>query len=159
MGICSWLACFIYLFRLESALIAGQSYESPDVEEENAFVAHNRRALEALKESYDYFMNPPTKTLLPPLPPQFARDYTLCIELTDALTHLVWDKDIGWRVAIRPGAKQMLYTLHQYFELVLFTNTPHHLATPVIDALDNYGLFFYRLFREHHRLDKGLQYI
>ncbi|KAJ3306277.1 mitochondrial inner membrane protein required for protein import [Kappamyces sp. JEL0829] len=139
------LASYIYL---------GQTYESPDVEGENWFEAHNRRSWESIKDSYDYFMNPPTKSLLPPLPPQLAREHTLCFELTDALTHLVWDKDVGWRVAIRPGAKQLLYTLHQYFEIVLFTNTPSHLASPVMDALDNYGLVHYRLFREHHRLDK-----
>jgi mitochondrial import inner membrane translocase subunit TIM50 len=140
------LASYIYL---------GQTHESEDVEGENAFQAHNRRSFESLKDSYEYFFYPPTKKLLPPLPPQLHRDHTLCIELTDALTHLVWDRDLGWRVAIRPHAKQFLYILHQYFELVVFTNTPSHLAQPVIEALDNFGLFHYRLYREHHRLDKG----
>ena len=135
----------------------GQLHESTTdpIPNESWFDEQNRKCKEAIIESYEYFMNPPTKKLLPPLPPQLHRDYTLCIELTDALTHLVWDIDVGWRVALRPGVKRFLYTLHQYFELVVFTNTPSHLASPVIDAVDNYGLFHYRLYREHHRLDKG----
>jgi len=139
---------------LASYAYLGQAHDSPDIEGENALQAHNRRSYEAVKKSYEFFMHPPTKKLLPPLPPQLHREHTLCIELTDALTHLVWDRDLGWRVAIRPGARQLLYTLHQYFELVVFTNTPSHLAQPVIEALDNFGLFHYRLYREHHRLDK-----
>ena len=149
----------IGLGLLASYIYLGQTHESDDVEGENAFQAHNRRSFEALKDSYEYFFYPPTKKLLPPLPPQLHRDHTLCIELTDALTHLVWDRDLGWRVAIRPHAKQLLYILHQYFELVVFTNTPSHLAQPVIEALDNFGLFHYRLYREHHRLDKGTIFI
>ncbi|KAJ3260463.1 mitochondrial inner membrane protein required for protein import [Boothiomyces macroporosus] len=137
---------------ISSYLYLGFTHESEDVEGENFFQAHNRRAMEAIKESYDYFMNPPKKKLLPPLPPQLARDYTVCLELTDALTHLVWDRDLGWRIAIRPGAKQLLFRLSQFFEVVVYTNTPHHLGTPVVDAIDNFGMVHYRLFREHHRL-------
>ncbi|KAJ3274569.1 mitochondrial inner membrane protein required for protein import [Terramyces sp. JEL0728] len=137
---------------LSSYLYLGFAHESEDVEGENFFQAHNRRAMESIKESYDYFMNPPKKKLLPPLPPQLARDYTICVELTDALTHLAWDRDLGWRIAIRPGAKQLLFMLTQFFEVVVYTNTPHHLGTPVVDAIDNFGMVHYRLFREHHRL-------
>lgn len=144
----------IGLGLLSSYLYLGQSHESDDIEGENEFQAHNRRSLEAIVSSYEYFVNPPTKTLLPPLPAQMARPYTVCIELSDALTHVVWDKEVGWRVAIRPGARQLLYTLHQYFEVVIFTSTPSHLAQPVIDALDNFGMVHYRLYREHTRLEK-----
>lgn len=59
---------------------------------------------------------------------------------------------MGWRIAIRPGAKQLLFRLSQFFEVVVYTNTPHHLGTPVVDAIDNFGMVHYRLFREHHRL-------
>jgi import inner membrane translocase subunit TIM50 len=69
-------------------------------------------------------MNPPKKALLPPLPKREHRDFTICIELGDVLTHLDWDVDLGWRVAIRPGLKEFLYNLRQYFEVVIFTDTP-----------------------------------
>ncbi|KAI8893306.1 HAD-like domain-containing protein [Globomyces pollinis-pini] len=143
---------FIFLGVLSSYLYAGFTYDSPNLEGENAFVAHNRRVMESIKDSYDYLTNPPTKSLLPPLPPQLRRDYTLCLELTDALTHLVWEKDLGWRVAIRPEAKKMLLALHSFYELVIFTNTPSHFAKPVIAALDPFSAVTFKLFREHHRL-------
>jgi import inner membrane translocase subunit TIM50 len=88
------------------------------------FNAHNRRCLEALTGSYDYFMNPPKKALLPPLPKHERKDFTVCIELSEALTYLVWDTELGWRVAIRPGVKEFLFTLRQMFEVVLYTDTP-----------------------------------
>lgn len=113
----------ILLGVLASYIALGQLHESqtdPSLipENEDLFSRHNRLCKEALVESYEYFMNPPTKKLLPPLPPQMARDHTLCIELTDSLTHLVWDVDVGWRVALRPGVKKLLYTLHQVFILI-----------------------------------------
>ena len=113
----------ILLGVLASYIALGQLHESqtdPSLipENEDLFSRHNRLCKEALVESYEYFMNPPTKKLLPPLPPQMARDHTLCIELTDSLTHLVWDVDVGWRVALRPGVKKLLYTLHQVFILM-----------------------------------------
>ena len=52
---------------------------------------HNRRAWESIVESYEYFMHPPKKALLPPLPKALHRDFTLCVELSDVLTHLVWE--------------------------------------------------------------------
>ncbi|KAJ3000678.1 Mitochondrial import inner membrane translocase subunit TIM50 [Globomyces sp. JEL0801] len=152
---------FIFLGVLSSYLYAGSflladslgfTYDSPNLEGENAFFAHNRRVMESIKDSYDYLTNPPTKSLLPPLPPQLRRDYTLCLELTDALTHLVWEKDLGWRVAIRPEAKKMLLALHSFYELVIFTNTPSHFAKPVIAALDPFSAVTFKLYREHHRL-------
>ena len=37
-------------------------------------------------------MNPPTEKLLPDaLPVPYQRPFTLCVELNDALVHLVWD--------------------------------------------------------------------
>lgn len=122
-------------------------------ENESMFQGHNRRALESLKESYDYFMNPPVKQLLPKLPKAYAREYTICIELSDALTHLIWDRDLGWRVALRPGVKEFLYMLNKFAEVVIYTDTAGYLAEPVIQTFDQVGLTHYRLYREHHRLE------
>lgn len=70
-------------------------------------------------------MNPPSKKLLPdPLPGGYARPYTLLIELSDTLVHMVWEKHDGWKAAIRPGAKQLLANLSRYYEIVFFTSQP-----------------------------------
>ena len=58
---------------------------------QNIFMQHNQRAFDSIKESYEYFMHPPKKALLPPLPKSLHRDFTLCVELSDVLTHLVWE--------------------------------------------------------------------
>ena len=60
----------------------------------NILVNHNKRAWESIVESYEYFMHPPKKALLPPLPKSLHRDFTLCVELSDVLTHLVWEVPI-----------------------------------------------------------------
>lgn len=120
----AFLAFSIGLGFLSSYLYLG--YGDDYLENESTLAAINRRAKQSLVDSYEYFMYPPKKALLPPLPRHMHKDYTLCLELTDALTHCVWDLDLGWRVAIRPGAKQFLYGLHQFYEVVLFTDTPAH---------------------------------
>jgi import inner membrane translocase subunit TIM50 len=63
-----------------------------------------------------------------PLPAPYNRPFTLVVEMNDALSHLVWDKDKGWRVATRPGLKQFLSYLSRYYEIVIFTKTPAHVS-------------------------------
>jgi hypothetical protein len=134
----------------------GYDYNNDTAPTENILQAYNRRCLSYMHSSLESiinYVNPPPKKLLPQLPPQLKKDYTVCLELSDTLTHLVWDKDLGWRVAIRPGARELLFMLNNFFEVVIFTNTPSHLASPVIDSLDQLQLVIYRLYREHHRLE------
>ena len=86
--------------------------------------------------------------LLPDLlPDPYQRPYTLVLELNDALVHLVWDKETGWRgifsfhgynniiinlslylVATRPGVKQFLSYLSRYYELVIFTSSQNYVS-------------------------------
>lgn len=110
-----------------------------------------------------YWMNPPSKKLLPdPLPAGYQRPYTLLIELSDTLCHMVWDKEDGWKAAIRPGisllilgAKQLLANLNRYYEVVIFTSAPGHLGEPVAACIDPYQYATYRLYREHTKLENG----
>jgi hypothetical protein len=68
-----------------------QGWGDDKLENESAFAAHNRRAWDSVRESYEYFMYPPKKSLLPPLPKHMHKDLTICVELTDTLTHMVWE--------------------------------------------------------------------
>jgi import inner membrane translocase subunit TIM50 len=68
---------------------------------------------------------------------------------------LEWDKSIGWRLAVRPGAKEFLSYLSRYYEIVVFANTPSHQAHPVLDTFDPYNFAMYRLYRESTRFTKG----
>ncbi|KAJ3030574.1 mitochondrial inner membrane protein required for protein import [Rhizophlyctis rosea] len=94
---------------------------------------------------------PTTDKLLPdPLPAQYQRPITLCIELTDSLIHMEWDKSIGWRVALRPGVKQFLSNLSRSYEVVVYTTQPGYLADPVMATLDPHFFYaMYRLYRDH----------
>jgi import inner membrane translocase subunit TIM50 len=45
--------------------------------------------------------------------------------------------------------------LNKFFEVVIYTDYPGNLAEPVLAAVDQIGLVHYRLYREHHRLEKS----
>ncbi|KAI9096974.1 HAD-like domain-containing protein [Phlyctochytrium arcticum] len=125
--------------------------------DQNAFLAHNSRFWANLKKAKTDINKPVLEKLLPdPLPVPYQRPLTLCVELTDSLVHLEWDKSIGWRVATRPGVKQFLANLSRYYEVVIFTSSPAWLAQPVCQALDPHFFYaMYRLFREHTQLVDG----
>ncbi|KAI8923739.1 HAD-like domain-containing protein [Entophlyctis helioformis] len=125
-------------------------------DDESYLTGHNRRVAAYWTDTYEYWINPPSKKLLPdPLPAPYHRPYTILIELTDAMTHLVWDREVGWRAAVRPGVKHFLANIGRHFEIVMFTTSPHHLADPIVNALDPYGYIMYRLYREHTKLVDG----
>jgi len=50
-------------------------------------------------------------------------------------------------VLVRPGAKEILEELAEYYELVIFTASLDKYANPLLDKLDPYGHIDYRLYR------------
>ncbi|KAJ3417337.1 mitochondrial inner membrane protein required for protein import [Chytridiales sp. JEL 0842] len=124
---------------------------------DQSFAAHNKRVWENITKSYKSSVEEPaSEKLLPdPLPQPYQRPYTLCVELNDALVHLVWDVNHGWRVATRPGVKQFLAYLSRYFEIVLYTSSQNYVAQPVVDTLDPYAYIMYKLYRDATRLVDG----
>jgi mitochondrial import inner membrane translocase subunit TIM50 len=68
---------------------------------------------------------------------------------------MVWEKDDGWKAAIRPGAKQLLANLSRYYELVIFTSAPGYLGEPVAAVIDPYQYATYRLYRDHTKIEDG----
>jgi import inner membrane translocase subunit TIM50 len=67
-------------------------------------------------------------------------------------------------VALRPGAKDLIAHLSQFYELIIYTTQQGYvnffifilkLAEPVVAALDPYSFCDYRLYRDHTRLIKG----
>ncbi|KAI8801799.1 HAD-like domain-containing protein [Cladochytrium replicatum] len=159
-------------FRTTSGVIgilglAGWLYLGlPDEEEkkENAqkgfvqqLVSINSRAWGRVRGLYGSVQAPTDTKILPdPLPGGYQRPLTLFVELNDTLGHLAWDKNVGWRVATRPGVKQFLSYLSRYYEIVIFTTQPGMLAAPVVDAIDPLRWSMYQLYREHTRYVKGL---
>lgn len=85
--------------------------------------------------------------LPPPLGAQYQRPYTLVIELDDLLVHSEWSvsgfsgllleayleqsfsqREGGWRTAKRPGFEDFLGYLGQFYEIVVFTETPSYVS-------------------------------
>ncbi|KAJ3296416.1 mitochondrial inner membrane protein required for protein import, partial [Blyttiomyces sp. JEL0837] len=98
-------------------------------------------------------VEPPSVKLLPDiLPEPYQRPFTLCVELNDTLCRLVWDKEVGWRVATRPGLNQFLSYLSRYYEIVVFTTSHNYLAQPIIDTIDPRRYIMYHLYRDSTRL-------
>ncbi|KAJ3094623.1 mitochondrial inner membrane protein required for protein import [Phlyctochytrium planicorne] len=97
-----------------------------------------------------------TKLLPDPLPPGYQPRNTLFIELNDTLVHMTWDKSLGWRAALRPGAKKFLAYLSRHYEIVVFTNSHNYLAAPVLEAIDPFSYYKrYALYRDSTRLING----
>ncbi|KAI8802298.1 HAD-like domain-containing protein [Cladochytrium replicatum] len=120
-------------------------------------VSVNSRAWSRIRGLYGSVQAPTDTKILPdPLPGGYQRPLTLFVELNDTLGHLAWDKNLGWRVATRPGVKQFLSYLSRYYEIVIFTTQPGMLAAPVVDAIDPLRWSMYQLYREHTRYVKGL---
>jgi hypothetical protein len=77
---------------ISSYAYLGYSSELPAEEGDSAFTTHNKRAWAEVKNSFNSWVDPPSKKLLPdPLPAGYQRPYTLLIELTDTLCHMVWE--------------------------------------------------------------------
>ena len=58
-------------------------------------------------------------------------------------------------MAKRPGVDYFLRYLQQYYELVIFTSVPSHIAEPVIAKLDPFRIVTWPLFREATRYKNG----
>jgi import inner membrane translocase subunit TIM50 len=107
------------------------------------------------KEFFDYYNEPAFPKLLPDPDPQWERPYTLVLSLEDLLIHSEWTRENGWRTAKRPGVDYFLTYLSQYYELVVFTSLPSHIADPILKKLDPFRFIMWPLFREATRYRKG----
>ncbi|KAL3896332.1 MAG: hypothetical protein SGCHY_004138, partial [Lobulomycetales sp.] len=117
-SVLSGIGAFIYLGRP----IEGEVTDPA----EGTFAGYRRRAKAGMSSTAETVTAPQfgEKLLPDPLPEPYQRPFTLVIELNEALAHLVWDKNIGWRLAARPGVKDFLAYLGKYYEIVLFADSP-----------------------------------
>lgn len=119
----------------------------------DTFADHHRRVMQNLSSGFKSTMEPTSVKLLPEvLPDPYQRPFTLCLELNDNLVHLVWEADAGWRVATRPGVKQLLSYLARYYEIIIFTTSQNYIAQPIIETIDPYHYAMYSLYRDSTRL-------
>ncbi|KAI8872193.1 HAD-like protein [Ramicandelaber brevisporus] len=112
------------------------------------FEGYKKRWLERATFVRDYFQEPAPGALLPYVPPEHSMKYTLVLNLDEMLINSVWDKDHGWRIALRPGIEYFLLYLSNFYELVLFTSQPDYVARPIAEKLDKFGIIPHKLFRE-----------
>ncbi|KAJ3086875.1 mitochondrial inner membrane protein required for protein import [Quaeritorhiza haematococci] len=136
------------------AVMGMPSKEDPEDPNEPFLEGYWRRAVKNTKAWFTTAAAPAygEKILPDMLPEPYSRPLTLVIELNDTLSHLVWDREFGWRVAARPGVKEFLAHMNRFYEVVIFANTPAMSTQPVVDALDPYGCAMYKLYRESTRL-------
>ena len=69
--------------------------------------------------------------------PSGNMEYTLVLDLDETLVHFVQGNDDSSNMAqIRPGAKEFIDELSEYFEIVIFTAAKQDYADIVIDGVD-----------------------
>ncbi|GBF92706.1 mitochondrial import inner membrane translocase subunit-like [Raphidocelis subcapitata] len=95
------------------------------------------------------YTDPPCERLLPDLDPAYVgRVKTLVLDLEDVLVHREWSRAKGWQIYRRPGAREFLGQLGQYYEVVVYTDEQPLYADPIVNALDAGRTVQYRLYRQ-----------
>ncbi|KAL4498346.1 hypothetical protein ABPG72_013152 [Tetrahymena utriculariae] len=97
---------------------------------------------------------------IPFLPPRNQQEikekpYTLVLDLDETLGHYDQDKQSFLQ---RPGLNEFLESIHNYYELVIFTAGLKDYADSIIPTFDQKGLISHRLYRQHCNL-QGLVHI
>ncbi|KAI9816722.1 MAG: mitochondrial inner membrane protein required for protein import [Thelocarpon impressellum] len=150
------------LLSVTGSMYLGRNWETEDEEKKHPEAPSGwglglfyTRARARLTDYQDYYYQPAFPKLLPDPDPMFERPFTLVLSLEDMLIHSEWTREHGWRMAKRPGVDYFLRYLQQYYELVIFTSVPSHIAEPVIMKLDPFRIVQWPLFREATRYKDG----
>ncbi|KAL0056024.1 hypothetical protein WJX82_006808 [Trebouxia sp. C0006] len=101
-----------------------------------------------LESEIKKYQDPPSESLLPPLPQGASHVRTLVLDLDDLLVHSDWTRGRGWRTFKRPGAEDFLKQMAQLYEIVLYTHALPTYADPILDRLDPSRFIVYRLYRD-----------
>ncbi|KAI9837912.1 MAG: mitochondrial inner membrane protein required for protein import [Thelocarpon superellum] len=160
------LANFMYagfvLFAVTGTVYLGRNWENAEDERQHpetpsgwAMALFFGRARARVTDMLAYYNEPAFRKLLPDPDPMFERPFTLVLSLEDLLIHSEWTREHGWRMAKRPGVDYFLRYLQQYYELVIFTSVPSHIAEPVIMKLDPFRIVTWPLFREATKYKNG----
>jgi import inner membrane translocase subunit TIM50 len=71
------------------------------------------------------------------------------LDLEHTLVSETWDRKMGWRHALRPGTREFLKELAQYYEIVLYSPSIDGIADPVVNKIDEgSGVILHRLYRD-----------
>ena len=90
---------------------------------------------------------------LPYLPSASDSRYTLVLDLDETLIH--YKDSEKSLLLIRPGAKEFLKSMSEFFEIVVFTAGMKDYADWVLNILDPEGLISHRLYRDHCTFKQG----
>ncbi|PVU95599.1 hypothetical protein BB559_002684 [Furculomyces boomerangus] len=139
----------------------GQPYDKEETERglvdndgDNAVIQMFKRIYNRTKESSRFFIEPPSRKLLPDITDGSA-PYTLVVALDDLLIKTTWDKEHGWRIAKRPYLDKFLSYMSSMYEVVIFSDQPSFTSDPILEKIDPYGYAPYRLSKEHTRYIDG----
>lgn len=115
-------------------------YEKP--EEQWGYQAHVFGATkwihDKVKLGEEYLIEPPCDKFLPdamPLGPEMVPK-TLVINLEDTLLHKTIEFGKGIELKKRPGLTYFLNSLKNYYEIVIFSDSPTMMAEEYVTALD-----------------------
>ncbi|KAI6251388.1 Mitochondrial import inner membrane translocase subunit TIM50 [Erysiphe necator] len=162
LQVANFLYGAFFIFSVFGTLYLGRNWDTKEEENEHTQAPSGwsiglmwKRAKARISDELNYYQAPAFRKLLPDVDPMFERPYTLVLGLEDLLICSEWTREHGWRLAKRPGVDYFLRYLSQYYELVVFTTQPSHLAEPIIRKLDPYHIIMWPLFREATLYENG----
>ena len=98
------------------------------------------------------------KILIPYIKTKNLKQYSLVLDLEETILHLNIDKtnNSGGFVDIRPGTRQFLDEISNYYELILFNEGEKEYTDLLIDTLEENKIYFeHRLYRENIIIDNN----
>ena len=86
---------------------------------------------------------------------KMTKKFCLVLDIDETITHTL-KTPFGDYFLVRPGVKEFLEEMVNYFEIVIFTSSPKNYADNILDKIDiNNEFFSYRLYRKHVIYENG----
>ena len=100
----------------------------------------------------------PSEELIPSAPfikTPMEKKFCLVLDIDETITHTL-KLPFGDYFLVRPGVKEFLEEMINYYEIVIFTSSPKNYADNILDKIDVNNVFFsYRLYRRHVIFENG----
>eukprot|EP00732_Lithocolla_globosa_P001394 Lithocolla_globosa_v1_NODE_686_length_3437_cov_22.345062.p1 type:complete len:411 gc:universal NODE_686_length_3437_cov_22.345062:2073-3305(+) len=113
----------------------------------------------SINDLVGYYAKPSSAKLLPdPLPEPYQRLYTLVIDLDETLVHSEFSLKTGWTTKVRPGVSHFIAYMHNFYEIVIFTQKQPHYAEPILNKIDPHNYIMYRLYQDSTTYKNGTHY-
>ena len=93
--------------------------------------------------------------MVPYIKTSMNKKFCLVLDLDETISHSL-KLNFGYYFLLRPGVKEFLTELSEFYEIIIFTSSPKIYADSIIDKIDQDGnLITHRLYKSHVIFERG----